>query len=235
MRRNRFFSELIETIARASGEKPLKLALSRLRANYGYDYFAYLNLHAQKVHAVSDCPEEWQAIYLARSYTIIDPVITNAKRLKRPFEWSIDRDRRLAGDDVKRFYDEAASFGIRSGISIPVRTGHGQFAIFTLASSRDEVMAKTAELDIALAVSAVALLHAKFAQEPVAPPAIADLNKKEASFLKMIAEGMRMADIANLEGLAYKTVVFHINKAKAKLDVYTLPHATARATKLSLI
>ncbi|WP_436084311.1 autoinducer binding domain-containing protein [Pararhizobium sp. LjRoot235] len=234
MKRNRFFSELTEAVARASGQKSLKLALSRLRANYGYDYFAFLNLHAQKVHAVSDYPKEWQAIYLERSYTIIDPVITTAKRLNRPFEWSIDRERRFAGNDVKRFYDDAAGFGIRSGISIPVRTGKGQYALFTLAS-RDPETAKTAELDIVSAVSAVALLHAKFAQEPVAPPTLANLNTREASFLKMIAEGMRMADIANVEGLAYKTVVFHINKAKAKLDVYTLPHATARATKLSLI
>ena len=44
-----------------------------------------------------------------------------------------------------------------------------------------------------------------------------------------------MADIADVEGLAYKTVVFHINNAKAKLHVYTLPQATALATKLSLI
>jgi LuxR family transcriptional activator of conjugal transfer of Ti plasmids len=235
MKRNRFFRELIDAVGGTSSDKALKRALSRLRASYDYDYFAFLNLHAHKVHAVSDYPEEWKAIYLAGSYTIVDPIITGAKRIKRPFEWSIERERRRAEDDVKRFCDEAASFGIRSGLSIPMRTGQGQFALLTLASSRDTDRTSTAELDIAAAVSAVGLLHGRFARAPVASQKLAGLSSREAAFLKMIAEGMRMADIADVEGLAYNTVAFHINNAKAKLHVYTLPQATALATKLSLI
>ena len=137
MKRNRFFRELIDAVGGTSSDKALKRALSRLRASYDYDYFAFLNLHAHKVHAVSDYPEEWKAIYLAGSYTTVDPIITSAKRINRPFEWSIERERRRAEDDVKRFCDEAASFGIRSGLSIPMRTGQGRYALLTLASSRD--------------------------------------------------------------------------------------------------
>jgi LuxR family transcriptional regulator, activator of conjugal transfer of Ti plasmids len=237
MNRNRFFHELIEAIARASGEDSLALVLSQLRFAYGYDHFAYLNLHAEKVQAVSDYPEEWQAIYLARSYTIIDPVVTSAKRAMQPIEWSSDRERRRAEGKVKRFYDEAAGFGIRSGISIPVRTGRGRCAILTLASSRETEATRTATLDIASAASAVALLHAKIGQASVksASQTNATLNSRETLCLKWVAEGKRMMDIALMEGLSYGTVVFHINSAKAKLDVYTLPHATAVATRLSLI
>ncbi len=235
MKRNRFFRELIDAVGGTSSDKALKRTLSRLRASYDYDYFAFLNLHAHKVHAVSDYPEEWKAIYLAGSYTTVDPIITSAKRINRPFEWSIERERRRADNNVKRFCDEAASFGIRSGLSIPMRTGQGRFALLTLASSRDADGTSTAELDIAAAVSAVGLLHGRFARSPVASQNLAGLSSRESEFLKMIAEGMRMADIALVEGLAYNTVAFHIKNAKAKLQVYTLPQATALATKLSLI
>jgi len=245
MNRNRLFRELIEIVAQAPGEKSLKRALSRFRANHGYDHFAFLNLHAQRVHAVSDYPKEWQATYLARSYTIIDPVISSAKRVMRPFEWSSDRERRRAESDVKRFYDEAASFGIRSGVSIPVRTGRGRFAILTLASSHNAEIVRTAAdpdiVSVASAVSAVTLLHTKFAQAPanwepadLATP-IGAINARERACLKGIAEGKRMADIAVMEGIAYGTVAFHLSNAKAKLDALTLPHATWLATKLSLI
>lgn len=237
MKRNRLLRELVDAIARASEEESLKTALSRLTLAYGYDHFAFVNLHATKVYALSNYPDEWQDIYLARSYMVLDPVVTVAKRIARPFEWSNDRQRLCCEADVKRFCEEAASYGIRSGISIPVRTGLGRIAILTLASSRDTEISINADFDVFSAAAAVSLLHAKFPRPPVnrSPPVISVLNSRETACLKWVAEGKRPADIAIVEGIKYSTVRFHIEKAKAKLSVETVAHATALATKLCLI
>lgn len=237
MTKNRLFRELIDVIAQATDERSLKAALGHLTTASGYDHFAFLNLHAKRVHAVSNYPAEWQDVYLARSYMIIDPIVTMAKRLTRVFDWCGDHERRRSTGDVKRFCDDAASFGIRSGVSVPVRTGLGRFAMLTFASSRNAKPSKNAEVDAGSAATAVALLHAKLAQAPTFLPSVtcAALNSREAACLSWVAEGKSLADIAAVEGIKYSTVRFHLDNAKAKLDVYTLPHATARATKLSLI
>jgi len=44
-----------------------------------------------------------------------------------------------------------------------------------------------------------------------------------------------MKDIAALENISFAPVTFHLKNARKALDVGTLPHATALATKLKLI
>ncbi|WP_246724988.1 autoinducer binding domain-containing protein [Rhizobium ruizarguesonis] len=130
------FDRLIDATVAAANEHSLKTALSDVARAHGFERFAYLNLHTAKSFAVSTYQKEWQSLYFSRSYMAIDPVVTAAKRLRRAFRWSVDVERRRADNSIKEFYDAAAEFGIRSGLSIPIWTGFGQFAILTLASAR---------------------------------------------------------------------------------------------------
>jgi LuxR family transcriptional activator of conjugal transfer of Ti plasmids len=229
--------ELVEDIMSARDEKALRRALARLATAYGYEHYAFINLHAARVHAVSDYPAEWQEEYLTRSYMIIDPVVTVAKRVVRPFDWSNDRERRLKPPEIKRFCDDATACGIRSGISLPVRTGRNAFAVLTFSSSRDSETAISREFDFTSAGEAVAFLHSKFAKMPTSfsAPQFSTLNERETTCLKWSAEGKSFSDIAAMEGLKYSTVRFHIENAKQKLLVQTVAHATALATRLGLI
>lgn len=129
------FDRLIDATVAAANEHSLKTALSDVARAHGFERFAYLNLHTAKSFAVSTYQKEWQSLYFSRSYMAIDPVVTAAKRLRRAFRWSVDVERRRADNSIKEFYDAAAEFGIRSGLSIPIWTGFGQFAILTLASA----------------------------------------------------------------------------------------------------
>ncbi|WSH30013.1 autoinducer binding domain-containing protein (plasmid) [Rhizobium beringeri] len=236
MHGNSLFDRLTDTTVAAASEHSLKAALIDVARAHGFERFAYLNLHAAKSFAVSNYQEEWQSLYFARSYMAIDPVVTAAKRLRRAFKWSADVERRRAGDDIKGFYDTAAEFGIRSGLSIPIRTGFGQFAILTLASARILDPSGSGELDFAGAAAAAALIHARL-QSTSAPTHKPDfvLSDREALCLRWAAEGLPMHSIADVTGLTYHTVRWDLDRVKVKLGVCTQKQAVAVATKFRLI
>lgn len=131
---------------------------------------------------------------------------------------------------------EAADFGIRSGISIPVSTGYGRLALFTLASSQIDARALRA-FNPVLAAAAIAQLHVRLSTIAMRPTARREVNLKseEISCLRWSAEGKSMQAIAVIENTSYANVVFFLRNAKAALGATTLPQATALAKEFGLI
>ncbi|MDP9632457.1 UNVERIFIED_ORG: LuxR family transcriptional activator of conjugal transfer of Ti plasmids [Ensifer adhaerens] len=235
MRDRQLFIRLSEATAAARCPKSLKQSLGRFARNNGFDGFAYLSLHP--IFAVTDYPAEWQRHYFERSYMRLDPVVTGARRVNEAFPWSVDQQRRGACSDLRRFYTEAADFGIQSGVTIPVRAGHKRFSIVTLCTASSKALLSDIELNAVEGAWAGALVHAKFSEVPdeIVTRAEIDLSWQERLCLSWSAEGKTMLEIAMLEGIAKTTVRFYIDKAKKKLGVMTLPQATAKATDLKLI
>lgn len=233
---DRWFEKLIDASAVASNELALKAALHKLTGELGFDCYAYLNLRPNETYAVSSYPPAWQERYFSRLYANVDPVVTAAKRKMRAFSWTEDRSRNL-NKDVRRFYSEAGDFGIRSGVSIPVKIGFGNVAILTLASNKLERYSEDA-IDPVVAAASVAQVHTKFSRQSAATT-IAEhlvvLKAEERICLKWSAEGKTLEDIAVLEGMKYHNVCFHIKQARKKLDALSVQQATALATRLNLI
>jgi LuxR family transcriptional activator of conjugal transfer of Ti plasmids len=76
----------------------------------------------------------------------------------RMFAWSAeDRDVRGSSREIKQFYSAATDFGIRSGVSIPIRTSYGRTAMVTLASDRKQF--DVPAWDPMQAASALAYIH----------------------------------------------------------------------------
>lgn len=231
-----WFQKLTDISSVARTERMLKEGLAELVQTLGFDCYAYVNLQAVRTYAVSNYPSEWQARYLAQNYAKVDPVVSMAQARMRAFAWVAESPRHSTDKLVRRFYREAGDFGIRSGISIPIRTAFGHMSMLTLASHKRSLSLEK-DIDQIAAVTAVSQLHAKFEQQDVEPTASfhVDLKAKQALCLKWSAEGKTMKDIAAIENISFATVTFHLNNARKALDVGTLPHATALATKLKLI
>lgn len=131
---------------------------------------------------------------------------------------------------------KASEVGIRSGISIPVRTPFGNLAILTIASGERSVPVDCTG-NAAAAASAVAFLHATVEAMQLSS-ATGDrplLTERQAVLLRWSAEGKAMKDIAMIEKTSYHNVNFHLNNARKALDATTLAQATAVATRLKLI
>ena len=231
-----WFQKLTDISAVARDRSALEGALRELVHQLDFDCYAYLNVQPTRTFAVSSYPAEWQKRYLSRDYTMIDPVVSMARAQMKAFSWSASSPRKAPSKAVRTFYSEAAEFGVRSGISIPIRTAYGHMSMLTLASSKPSLSLET-DIDQVAAVTSVALLHACLEHHDVQPTAARSvgLTAKQALCLKWSAEGKSMKAIATIENMSYATVNFHLNNARKALDASSLAQATALATKLKLI
>lgn len=231
-----WFQKLTDVSAIARTEDMLKEALAELVPELGFDCYAYVNVQPVRSYAVSNYAEPWQARYVEQNYMKVDPIVARARATMQAFTWAAEHPRRISSKRLRRFYSEAAGYGIRSGITIPVRTAFGHMSMLTLASHKPALSLKT-DIDQIAAVSAVAQLHARLAQQDIEPTASVpvELKAKQAICLKWSAEGKSMRAIATIENMSFATVNFHLNNARKALDAGSLAQATALATKLKLI
>ena len=231
-----WFQRLTDVASVADTEDMLKDALPPQVQELGFDSYAYLYMEPACVNAMSSYAPEWQDRYFAEKYRDIDPVIRTANSTMRAFTWAAPCLRHCRMKDIWRFYSEAGDFGIRSGISIPVRTACRHISMLTLASNKPSLSLDT-DIDQIAAVTAVTYLHAKLetrTARPIDPPG-SRLTARQAVCLKWSAEGKSMKDIAVIENMSFATVNFHLNNARKTLQASSLAQATALATRLRLI
>lgn len=231
-----WFEKLTDLLSLAVADGLLQVAIADLVRELGFDTYAYLNVQPGRTYAVSNYAPAWQERYFELDYARIDPVVSTGRAKMEPFAWSAADPRQTIPKSVRRFYAEAGDFGIRSGISIPVRTAFGHMSMLTLAS-RKEALSLELDIDQIAAVTAATLLHARLQRHEIEPTAQAnvELTAKQALCLAWSAEGKTMRDIATIENMSYATVNFHLNNARRTLDAGSLAQATAIATKLRLI
>lgn len=232
---NQWFERLIEQVCLAHDEAAVKATLEKLSQEAGFGAYAYLNLQAETHTAISNYDIEWQQRYFEKSYALIDPVMRNAREQIEAFAWSYETSLRMC-KERRAFYGEASEFGIRSGITIPIKTGFGRMAMLTLASEKPN-FALGQSLNPVLAASAVAQLHSRLqglgAKSTHRTPI--RMNANELTCLRWSAEGKSMRAIAIIENTSYANVAFFIRNAKAALGATTLPQATAMAMEFGLI
>jgi LuxR family transcriptional activator of conjugal transfer of Ti plasmids len=227
------FDDLMETSDLAQDERAIKQALRNFAAAAGFERFAYLNVRAGDVRALSNYPAEWQEIYLQGNYAAIDPVVTIAKRSMHPFQWSQDENAGTSADAV-RFFNQAADFGIRSGLSIPVRGGFGRTALLTLASDRPVSAAEVR--NAAHAITAVAFIHVHLNRLVGAPHTTTiELTPRQALCLAWASMGKTTDDIADLLGISERAVRFYMKGARDRLGATNTTHAVRIAVEKGLI
>ncbi|WP_234834401.1 autoinducer binding domain-containing protein, partial [Sinorhizobium meliloti] len=124
-----WFQKLIDVTAVARTREMFNEALTELARELGFEYYAYLNLQPVGTFAVSNYSPEWQDRYFSKSFSEIDPVVLIAKSTMRAFTWSSENTRKVRSRRVRQFYLDAAGFGIRSGITIPVATAFRRMAM----------------------------------------------------------------------------------------------------------
>lgn len=200
-----------------------------------FDRFAYAHIKGGVSRLFSNYPEEWQRRYLEQNYSALDPVVTDGGRAMLPFTWSGEDTKRIGGD-INRIADEAADFGIRSGLSTPIKVGFGGAALLTLASEREK--SDTIGIrDVAHGATATAYVHMnllKFAV-PLATLSDAPLSPREATCLGWASLGKTKAETAQMTGLSEKTVRFYLDRVMAKLEATNITHAVRIATERRLI
>lgn len=79
-------------------------------------------------------PAEWQERYSRMGYAKIDPLIKKGRKEAGPFRWSEVYTDESITEDGRRVLDEAATFGLRSGVTVPLHGPGDSFRFVSFCS-----------------------------------------------------------------------------------------------------
>lgn len=181
-------------------------------------------------------PDAWLDHYWENGYATSDPAVIYCGQHVAPIEWSA-----LAYKSESihaQVMNEAADFGLKSGISMPIHSPHGELGILSFSLNRNDAGAREITR---LALPFVQML-AGHVHESVRRVLVTTdfetsqaLTTREAECLRWAADGKTSWEIAQLLKMSERTVNFHLNNSMIKLDVCNRQHAVARAILRGLI
>lgn len=234
------FQTFIDAINTAQQEPEFEALATQLAQRLGFRWFAYLRLMQNAPVLISSYPKSWTARYFSLGYQHLDPVMQKASREHDAFSWGGAAPGVSGTREQRRFFDEAMTFGIRSGITIPIRGGFGRMAAFTLAT--DEPSARVEQV-LAESKNVVQLAglyfhtHAivRLSGRQVTKPMSNVLTQRERQCLAWAAQGKTAADTALLLEITPRTVVFHLDNVKRKLQSASIAQCVAEALRRGLL
>ncbi len=228
--------ETLQALLDCDTPDALRRETSRQLGNLGFDHWMYAS--AVRAHGaadlVGDYPQDWLAYYHRQGYFELDPVIQHCRMRTTPCLWSSGPASRSIGRATP-FFREAARFGLRFGVGLPIHGPGGQWNMVSVASGtlpeRPLALREFAHLHLlsAFVHEAGQRFMAAATAEPV------HLTQRELDSLRWAAEGKTSWEIGQLIGIADRTVVFHLNNAAKKLGVIGRRQAVAKAISLQLI
>lgn len=211
--------------------------LDQVCSRLGFDYAAYIGINPldRSVHVYVNYPEAWKTHYRDAGLHRLDPTLQIANKSIAPVDW-----RRLRGhENFRRVFSEAHEFGIGSlGVTIPVRGPYGDVGMLAVTRDCDErewdALLRGAMIELQ---SVVVHLHdtamrSDALSHTLRRPA---LSSREVEVLQWVAAGKSQQDVAEIVGLAQRTVEVHLASGRDKLGAINTPQAVARAVSLGLI
>lgn len=175
-------------------------------------------------------PEEWLALYEARGYAAIDPVVRAHLEDFAPRLWS-DSYRRLGRPHT--FISAAEDFDLREGYSFgALSPADATATIFSFSVSTPASPHHLEFLDIVAphfheAFRRASLPELSRCHEPLTP--------REREVIQWLANGKSTWDISVILGIGERTVKFHIGGAMRKLGAMSRSHAVAKAISSGIV
>jgi len=134
---------------------------------------------------------------------------------------------------------EARDFGIISGVSFPVHTAQGDFAMLSLSSEESQFKAeKRIQRVLPLGHLFTAYLHEavrRVFDSDVLSLGKVDLTNREKECLLWATEGKTSWETSQILNISERTVTFHLQNVQGKLGVNNRQQAVARAVTLGII
>lgn len=232
----------LEALLACKTPQELRRAIETSAKSLGFDSWVYAaNPNGQNSfpYVLSAYPAAWLERYIERGYLGIDPVVAHCRAHATPLIWGADGplgQLTPAENRVPAFFHDAADFGLKTGISLPVHGLGCQWGLLSLAGSDTKTDRRTQLEQLAGAQLLATFTHEighRFATTQANTNV--HLTARELECLKWAAEGKTGWEIGRLLGISERTVVFHVENAAHKLGVFGRRQAVARAIALQLI
>jgi len=167
-------------------------------------------------------------------YDRIDPVTNKGRKRAGAFRWSELYNHTSTTEIERRVFDEAATFGLRSGISVPLHGPEGSFAVMSFAQSLNREFDDRTINYLQLAALHFHLRMGRFATTSGSEN-MPNLSLREKECLLWVARGKSSWDIGVILGISENTVNFHIKNVMRKLDVNSRTVAARKAFEFGII
>ena len=167
-----------------------------------------------------------------RGYAFHDPTIQRLGTGSVPFAWTEMQEECSASSIAVRVMEEAAEFGLRDGVTIPLQTLDGEIAGFSISGERlaiDPLDRGMLHLIATYAFGHLLLLGGNGHATPLR------LAPREREALQWAAEGKTDWEIGEVMGISTHGVDFHLRSARTKLGTTNRTQAVAMALRRGLI
>jgi DNA-binding CsgD family transcriptional regulator len=187
------------------------------------------NPAAYSVEYISSLPIEWRERYKSCQYAKIDPNIPMALGAKKPYLLKTEDCPKLSpADDIHQLVSEAIEFGIKTAAGVPVQKVGPLIVGMTAVTSE-----KFSSRSIEALNSVVTELSAEL--KKVLFPRPPDISEREIEVLYWVAAGKTAEEISIILGIKTRTVQFHVQSLKEKLNASTQAHLVSIAHQMALI
>jgi DNA-binding CsgD family transcriptional regulator len=231
----------------ASSTQSVAAALGEVVRSLGFDGFTYgigtapTPTRESRSYVWTNLPGEWIRRYDQNAYIEVDPRVTDAVLHMTPMPW--DRHCFPGTRRLNAFFDDAAEFGVCSGLAVGLRDPSRGLAGFYLSSARiridDAERLRVLEIqgDVLLLAHYIhALLTTNVIGRDLPAPSLgAALSPRERECLQIAAKGMSSSQIGAMLGIGQRTVDFHFGNVLSKLGAANRHEAIARAVAAGLI
>ncbi|MES0039823.1 LuxR family transcriptional regulator [Mesorhizobium sp. M0046] len=227
------FSRFIDQTDGVAHSEELFDLLSAFALNFDCPWIAYHSLSGGPA-IMLNYPDEWQQRYFEMGYDRIDPIIKTSRKRANAFRWSEVYNDARTTEEERRVFDEAATCGLRSGISVPLHGSDASFAIMSFAKLGGREFQNRTITYLQLAALHFHLKVAKFA-DPIGFEEAPGLSSREKECILWTARGKSSREIGIILGITVNTVNFHIKNVLRKMDTSSRTVASIKAVNSGII
>lgn len=178
---------------------------------------------------------EWLRRYLSLDYIQYDPVARRCFATHMPFEWSEAFRAMPQNSQTWCMVDDARQFGLENGYCIPVHMADGRVGAVSFSG---EPRALDGRARQALHMLAIYLhSHLRDLRSPAGSGEAQTraITPREREILRWVADGKTTDEIAEITGLAARTVNQHCENAQSRLGTKNRLHTVVEAIRNKLV
>ncbi|WP_245435223.1 LuxR family transcriptional regulator [Mesorhizobium sp. WSM3879] len=179
-------------------------------------------------------PDGWRERYFEMGYDRIDPIIKRSRRRIEAFPWSEVYNDESTTEDERRVLDEAATFGLRAGISVPLHGPDGSCAIVNFARAWEREFPNRTITYLQFAALHFHLRVAEFA-DATGIESTSNLSPREKECILWTAKGKSSWETGKILGISVNTVNFHIKNVMRKMNATSRITAVIEVTKRGIV
>ena len=233
--------DLLQKLIEAQSDREWGKALtdSALALGFEHTLFGVVPNKAQPLESafvLTNYPSAWRVAYDRQHLHEVDPTVGHCLGSALPIVWE---PATFQGNKEQQFYEQAAGFGLHSGITLPLHGRTGEFGMLSFVSNNRLNTGDNGHLD---KLADLTLLRdyafessQKFTKRGAAPGDTIKLTARELECLQWVASGKSSWEVSRILGRSEATVNFHLANIMRKFDVGTRQQAVVKAIAAGLV